>query len=110
MRRSKALAAVLEAAAGHQVAPARRDRARRRFRRVARVPRRALPLSLLLDTHAPWWLLAGDPRVYGARAAIEEARAPVLVSGVCVWEAAVKRATIASAEPIFDAYSIARVW
>jgi PIN domain nuclease of toxin-antitoxin system len=38
------------------------------------------------------WLLAGDPRVEGARAAIEDARTPVLVSAVCVWEAAIKSA------------------
>ena len=36
------------------------------------------------------WLLAGDARVQGARAAIEETRTPVLVSAVCVWEAAIK--------------------
>ena len=49
-------------------------------------------MSLLLDTHALLWLLAGDPRVQGVRAAIEDARAPVLVSAVCVWEAAIKSA------------------
>jgi PIN domain nuclease of toxin-antitoxin system len=121
---------------------------------------------LLLDTHALLWLLAGDPRVDGARAAIEDARTPVLVSAVCVWEAAIKsalgklrvpddllerldefdferlaitdvhtwavrglpavhndpfdrllaaqaiceRATIVSADTIFDAYSITRIW
>jgi PIN domain nuclease of toxin-antitoxin system len=46
----------------------------------------------LLDTHAILWLLAGDGRVEGARAAIQDARTPVLVSAVCVWEAAIKRA------------------
>jgi len=112
------------------------------------------------------WLLAGDPRVEGARAAIEDARTPVLVSAVCVWEAAIKsalgklrvpadlperldefaferlpvtdvhawavralppihndpfnrllaaqavceRATIVSADAVFDAYGVARVW
>jgi PIN domain nuclease of toxin-antitoxin system len=111
-------------------------------------------------------MLAGDPRVDGARAAIEDARTPVLVSAVCVWEAAIKsalgklrvpddlperldefdferlaitdvhtwavralpavhddpfdrllaaqaiceRATIVSADTIFDAYSITRIW
>jgi PIN domain nuclease of toxin-antitoxin system len=49
-------------------------------------------LSLLLDTHALLWLLAGDERVEGARTAIEDARASVLVSAVCVWEAAIKSA------------------
>jgi PIN domain nuclease of toxin-antitoxin system len=38
------------------------------------------------------WLLAGDPRLGGARAAIEDARAPVLVSAVSIWEAAIKSA------------------
>jgi PIN domain nuclease of toxin-antitoxin system len=38
------------------------------------------------------WLLAGDARVDGARAAIEDARASVMVSAVCVWEAAIKSA------------------
>lgn len=38
------------------------------------------------------WLLAGDARVEGARAAIEDPRTSVLVSAVCVWEAAIKRA------------------
>jgi PIN domain nuclease of toxin-antitoxin system len=38
------------------------------------------------------WLLAGDSRVEGARAAIEDARTPVLVSAVCIWEAAIKSA------------------
>jgi PIN domain nuclease of toxin-antitoxin system len=112
------------------------------------------------------WLLAGDARVEGARAAIEDARAPVLVSAVCIWEAAIKsalgklrvpdnllerldefaferlpvtdvhawavralppvhndpfdrllaaqavceRATIVSADTIFDAYALTRIW
>jgi PIN domain nuclease of toxin-antitoxin system len=38
------------------------------------------------------WLLAGDARVDGARAAIEDARASVMVSAVCLWEAAIKSA------------------
>jgi PIN domain nuclease of toxin-antitoxin system len=38
------------------------------------------------------WLLAGDPRVAGARAAIEDARASVMVSAGCVWVAAIKSA------------------
>ena len=38
------------------------------------------------------WLLAGDARVDGARAALEDARASVLVSAVSVWEAAIKSA------------------
>ena len=36
------------------------------------------------------WLLAGDSRVERARGAIEDDRTPVLVSAVCVWEAAIK--------------------
>jgi PIN domain nuclease of toxin-antitoxin system len=112
------------------------------------------------------WLLEGDARVEGARAAIEDARTPVLVSAVCVWEAAIKsalgklrvpdnllerldefaferlpvtdvhawavralppihndpfdrllaaqavceRATIVSADKVFDAYGLARIW
>lgn len=112
------------------------------------------------------WLLAGDPRAAGARTAIEDARAVVLVSAVCVWEAAVKsalgklrvpddlperldefaferlpvtevhawtvrslppvhndpfdrllaaqalceRATIVSADAVFDAYAVTRIW
>jgi PIN domain nuclease of toxin-antitoxin system len=112
------------------------------------------------------WLLEGDPRVEGARAAIEDARASVLVSSVCVWEAAIKsalgklrvpdnlperldefaferlpvtdvhawavralppihsdpfdrllvaqavceRATIVSADTVFDAYALTRIW
>jgi PIN domain nuclease of toxin-antitoxin system len=38
------------------------------------------------------WLLEGDARVEGARAAIEDPRSTVLVSAVCVWEAAIKSA------------------
>lgn len=38
------------------------------------------------------WLLEGDARVEGARAAIEDPRTTVLVSAVCVWEAAIKSA------------------
>jgi PIN domain nuclease of toxin-antitoxin system len=38
------------------------------------------------------WLLAGDARMGGVRAAIEEARTSVLVSAVSVWEAAIKSA------------------
>jgi PIN domain nuclease of toxin-antitoxin system len=38
------------------------------------------------------WLLEGDARIQGARPAIEDARTPVLVSAVCVWEAAIKSA------------------
>jgi PIN domain nuclease of toxin-antitoxin system len=34
--------------------------------------------------------LEGDARIEGARVAIESARASVLVSSVCVWEAAIK--------------------
>lgn len=112
------------------------------------------------------WLLAGDARVDRARAAIEDPRASVLVSAVCVWEAAIKsalgklrvpddlperldefaferlpvtdvhawavrtlppihndpfdrllaaqalceRATIVSADAVFDSYSVARIW
>lgn len=112
------------------------------------------------------WLLAGDARAQGARAAIEDARASVLVSAVCVWEAAIKsalgklrvpddlpqrldefaferlavtdvhawavralppvhsdpfdrllaaqavceRATIVSADAVFDAYAVTRIW
>jgi PIN domain nuclease of toxin-antitoxin system len=112
------------------------------------------------------WLLEGDARVEGARAAIEDARTPVLVSAVCVWEAAIKsalgklrapdnllerldefaferlpvtdvhawavralppihndpfdrllvaqavceRATIVSADKVFDAYALTRIW
>lgn len=112
------------------------------------------------------WLLAGDARVDRARAAIEDARASVLVSAVCVWEAEIKsalgklrvpddlperldefaferlpvtdvhawavrtlppihhdpfdrllaaqalceRATIVSADAVFDSYSVARIW
>jgi PIN domain nuclease of toxin-antitoxin system len=104
--------------------------------------------------------------VRDARAAIEDAREPVLVSAVCVWEAAIKsglgklrvpddlperldefawlrlpvtdahawavralppvhtdpfdrllaaqavceRATVVSADPVFDAYAVARIW
>ncbi len=44
----------------------------------------------MLDTHAVLWLLAGDARAQAARAAIADARAPVLLSAVCVWEAAIK--------------------
>ncbi len=38
------------------------------------------------------WLLEGDARVEGVRDAIEDARTPVLVSAVCIWEAAIKSA------------------
>jgi PIN domain nuclease of toxin-antitoxin system len=37
------------------------------------------------------WLLAGDARVDRVRAAVEDARASVLLSAVCIWEAAIKR-------------------
>jgi PIN domain nuclease of toxin-antitoxin system len=112
------------------------------------------------------WLLAGDARVEGARAAIEDSRTSVLVSAVCVWEATIKsalgklrvpddlperlaefafeplpvtdvhawavrslapihsdpfdrllaaqalceRATIVSADAVFDAYDVTRIW
>jgi PIN domain nuclease of toxin-antitoxin system len=112
------------------------------------------------------WLLAGDARVERARAVIEDTRTPVLLSAVCVWEAATKsalgklrvpedlperldefaferlpvtdvhawavralppihndpfdrllvaqavceRATIVSADAVFDAYAVTRVW
>jgi len=112
------------------------------------------------------WLLAGDARAEGARVAVEDARASVLVSAVCVWEAAIKsalgklrvpdnllerldefaferlavsdvhawavralppihndpfdrllaaqavceRATIVSADAVFDAYGVTRIW
>lgn len=112
------------------------------------------------------WLLEGDARIEGARAAIEDARTPVLVSSVCIWEAAIKsalgklrvpddllerlgefaferlpvtdvhawavralppihndpfdrllaaqaiceRATIVSADTVFDAYALTRIW
>jgi PIN domain nuclease of toxin-antitoxin system len=49
-------------------------------------------VSLILDTHAVLWLLSGDPRIKGARSVIEDPRTPVLVSAVCVWEAAIKSA------------------
>lgn len=112
------------------------------------------------------WLLAGDKRIEGARARVEDARASVLLSAVCIWEAAIKsalgklqvpedlparldefaferlpvsdahawavralppvhndpfdrllvaqaiceRATIVSADTIFDAYALTRIW
>jgi len=112
------------------------------------------------------WLLAGDPRVEGIRAAVEHERTAVLVSAICVWEAAIKsalgklrvpdnlperleefaferlpvtdvhawavralppvhndpfdrllaaqalceRATIVSADTVFDAYGVPRIW
>jgi PIN domain nuclease of toxin-antitoxin system len=49
-------------------------------------------LTLLLDTHAVLWLLAGDFRM---RAIVDELGRPrntVLVSAVCIWEAAIKSA------------------
>jgi PIN domain nuclease of toxin-antitoxin system len=36
------------------------------------------------------WLLAGDDRVANAMSAIEDPREAVLLSAVCVWEAAIK--------------------
>jgi PIN domain nuclease of toxin-antitoxin system len=112
------------------------------------------------------WLLEGDARLEGARAAIEDPRTSVIVSSVCVWEAAIKstlgklrvpdnlperldefdferlpvsdahawavralppihsdpfdrllaaqaiceRATIVSADTVFDAYELTRIW
>ena len=38
------------------------------------------------------WLLAGDARGDGVRTAIADQRTRVLVSAVCVWEAAIKSA------------------
>ncbi len=38
------------------------------------------------------WLLAGDRRIERVRGAIEDGRTSVLVSAVCVWEAAIKSA------------------
>jgi len=38
------------------------------------------------------WLLAGDARVDRVRTAIEDPRTSVLISAVCVWEAAIKSA------------------
>jgi PIN domain nuclease of toxin-antitoxin system len=111
-------------------------------------------------------VLAGDTRMTGMQAQIEDARTPVLVSAVCIWEAAIKsalgelrvpddlperlqefaferlpitgahawkvrtlppvhddpfdrplaaqaiceRATIVSADAVFDAYGVARIW
>lgn len=49
-------------------------------------------MSLLLDTHAMLWLLAGDARAERVRTAIADERTAVLVSAVCVWEAAIKSA------------------
>jgi PIN domain nuclease of toxin-antitoxin system len=83
----------------------------------------------LRDVQALLWLLAGDTRVAGARAAIEDPRETVLLSAVCVWEAAIKsglgklrvpddlpdqaiceRATIVSSDAMFDRYGITRHW
>lgn len=38
------------------------------------------------------WLLGGDPRIEASRRALEDPRAVVLISAVCVWEAAIKSA------------------
>jgi PIN domain nuclease of toxin-antitoxin system len=38
------------------------------------------------------WLLEGNARIDGVRDAIEDPRTTVLVSSVCVWEAAIKNA------------------
>lgn len=112
------------------------------------------------------WLLEGDARIDGVRGEIEDPRTTVLVSSVCVWEAAIKsalgklrvpedlperldefaferlpvtdahawavrtlppihndpfdrllaaqaiceRATIVSADKVFDAYALTRIW
>ena len=112
------------------------------------------------------WLLEGDTRIDGVRSQIEDPRTTVLVSSVCVWEAAIKsslgklqvpedlperldefaferlpvtdthawtvrtlppihndpfdrllaaqaiceRATIVSADKVFDAYALTRIW
>lgn len=111
-------------------------------------------------------MLAGDTRIEGSRAVIEDPREVVFVSAVCVWEAAIKsalgklrvpddlpnrldefaferlpvtdahawavrrlppvhhdpfdrllvaqavceRATLVSADPVFDAYGVRRIW
>lgn len=47
-------------------------------------------MTLLLDTHALLWLLAGDRRIEPVRAELSRPRATVLVSAVCIWEAAIK--------------------
>jgi len=46
----------------------------------------------LLDTHAMLWLLAGDERLSPrARATIDQAARPLLVSAASLWEVAIKR-------------------
>lgn len=49
-------------------------------------------MSLLLDTHALLWWLAGAPMADDARAAIADPGTLVAVSAASVWEIGIKRA------------------
>lgn len=49
-------------------------------------------MTYLLDTHAVLWLLAGDSRADGVVARLKHPRATALLSAVCLWEVAIKRA------------------
>lgn len=49
-------------------------------------------MSLLLDTHALLWWLAGEPMTPAATAAIADPGSLVVVSAATVWEIALKRA------------------
>lgn len=49
-------------------------------------------MSLLLDTHALLWWLAGEPMSTDALEAISDPGALVAVSAVSVWEITIKRA------------------
>lgn len=47
-------------------------------------------MTLLLDTHALLWLLAGDRRIAHLRNELSRTRNTVLLSAVSIWEAAIK--------------------
>ncbi len=49
-------------------------------------------MSLLLDTHALLWWLAGVPMANEARTQISRSDVVVVVSAATIWEAAIKRA------------------
>lgn len=46
----------------------------------------------MLDTHAVLWLLSGDQRMRHVLPELAAPRATVLLSAVCLWEIAIKRA------------------
>jgi PIN domain nuclease of toxin-antitoxin system len=67
-------------------------------------------VRLLLDTHAIYWYIEGDPQLSAtARRLIQDASNEILISPASYWEIAIK-VSLGRNDPALDSYGITRLW